>query len=247
MKLAFEVQGITPTETLVLVALGNFADEDWTCWPGKARLIHMTKLSARGLNLTLKKLEAAGLLAIEARHRDNGSQRSNRYVLFLGEGVTTVPLPGTSLPLPRRHVSPEGKPGAPLEPSLNDQKKESVLRASDPFEDWWKLYPRKVDKAEARKSFWKAASKVSFERLCEATVRFAEEVKDRPRDKIPHPTTWLNHERWEDEAGENRSQTDDRRERADPRGGPSDARLQAMVEGHGIALAIRRDRRRWSV
>ncbi len=240
MKAAFALQGISPTDTLVLVALGNFADEDWRCWPSKNTLALMTKLSPRALTMALKRLEEDGYVAREARTRENGSSTSNRYTLHLGEGGQFIdPI---SAPPPRRDVAPGGQPDAPPERSLNHQKEGSVIRAPDPFEVWWTIYPRKVDKTEARKAFWKAAAKVTFDALCSATSRFSEEVKHRDRDKIPHPTTWLNRERWNDEPGENGDLKDGTAGTHHP-ADRGDARLEAMVSGARIAAAS--GRRRW--
>lgn len=73
---------------------------------------------------------------------------------------------------------------------------------SDPFEEFWKSYPRKVAKADARKA-WKQTAHV---RPDLQTILKA--VKDASRTDqwmrgggafIPHASTWLRGERWEDE------------------------------------------------
>lgn len=69
------------------------------------------------------------------------------------------------------------------------------------FEVFWKAYPRKVNKQTARKSFSKAIGKVSLETmLCalEKQKRSPQWVRDKGQ-YIPHPSTWLNQGRWEDE------------------------------------------------
>lgn len=67
------------------------------------------------------------------------------------------------------------------------------------FDDFWKLYPRKVGKAPARKAWSKARKSVSAERLVQALEVFqATEWRDRPQDKLPHCTTWLNTQPWTD-------------------------------------------------
>lgn len=75
------------------------------------------------------------------------------------------------------------------------------------FDDWWSQYPRKVDKAKARTAYQNAltkgprASRPTPENLVAALAlqRTAWRRENRPPDKIPHATTWLNGRRWEDE------------------------------------------------
>lgn len=74
----------------------------------------------------------------------------------------------------------------------------------DPFDTFWREYPRKVGKGDARKKFAKALTKTSFDNIMAALRRVkasAQWTKDGGQF-IPHPATWLNQERWDDEVGE---------------------------------------------
>lgn len=66
---------------------------------------------------------------------------------------------------------------------------------ADGFELWWEAYPRKVGKGLARKAYGSALRKTSAETLL-TTLR-AHRFDPDPKFQ-PHPTTWLNAERWED-------------------------------------------------
>ena len=71
-------------------------------------------------------------------------------------------------------------------------------RAED-FEKFWSAYPRKEGKQKARAAFDKVT--VSLDVLLEAIEQqkqSAQWSKDGGQ-YIPHPTTWLNGKRWEDE------------------------------------------------
>ena len=70
-----------------------------------------------------------------------------------------------------------------------------------PFETFWKLYPKKKGKGEARKAFAKALKKTTLEILVEAVNKQKQQTQWK-RDAgqfVPYPATWLNQERWEDE------------------------------------------------
>lgn len=67
------------------------------------------------------------------------------------------------------------------------------------FDKFWAAYPRKVGKEAARKAFLKA--RVPVETLLDAIEqqkRSAQWTRDNGQF-IPHPATWLNQGRWEDE------------------------------------------------
>lgn len=77
--------------------------------------------------------------------------------------------------------------------------------AGDAFERFWSVYPRKVGKQSAKRAFEKV--KVPIETLVTAIER--QKCSDQwTRDNgqyIPHPTTWLNQGRWDDELPEKQS------------------------------------------
>ena len=73
------------------------------------------------------------------------------------------------------------------------------------FDEFWLHCPpkRRVGKKEAQKAFAKALLRAPAEKIIAAWKVFAEEVKAAGTEKhfIPHPSTWLNQERWNDEDG----------------------------------------------
>ena len=70
------------------------------------------------------------------------------------------------------------------------------------FEEFWKLYPKKLAKGDARKA-WQQTARIRppLPELLQA-VRAARASKQWQRDDgeyIPYPATWLRAERWADE------------------------------------------------
>lgn len=69
----------------------------------------------------------------------------------------------------------------------------------DAFAAFWSLYPRKVARPKAAQSFGKL-TEAEQRAAIEAIPKFAASWKWRTEpDYIPHPTTWLNQRRWEDD------------------------------------------------
>ena len=100
------------------------------------------------------------------------------------------PVDGLASPLePSVRKGREGK-GSSSSPSADADEGEP-----DPFDDFWESYPRKVQKADARKAWKTALKKVTASEIIDA-------VKAYPfgEDKtfIAYPATWLNKESWTD-------------------------------------------------
>ena len=73
----------------------------------------------------------------------------------------------------------------------------------EPFDVFWKAYPRKSGKGAAQKSFEKIDSSLYPSIL--AAVEAQKKCEQWKRDGgqyIPYPATWLNQRRWEDEITE---------------------------------------------
>lgn len=67
------------------------------------------------------------------------------------------------------------------------------------FERFWATYPRRIGKGQARKA-WATAIKrgTDPERIIEAAGRFTAARGNQDPKFTPHPSTWLNGERWGD-------------------------------------------------
>jgi hypothetical protein len=68
------------------------------------------------------------------------------------------------------------------------------------FDEFWSAYPRKIAKAVARKAFAKLTEQQQLD-ACKAIDDHNAywQTKETELEFIPHPATWLNQERWEDE------------------------------------------------
>jgi hypothetical protein len=68
------------------------------------------------------------------------------------------------------------------------------------FDDFWKLYPRKVAKRDAQK-MWQRLKPAEQKMALDAISNHVKywKLKMTEIDFIPHPSTWLNQGRFEDE------------------------------------------------
>lgn len=73
-------------------------------------------------------------------------------------------------------------------------------KGDDGFDAFWEKVPRKVAKGGARKAFKAALKKATLDQIVCGMVEYAASVKGKDPQYIAHPATWLNQERWQDEA-----------------------------------------------
>ena len=83
---------------------------------------------------------------------------------------------------------------------LGQKTCEDSYKKEELFESFWKVYPRKVGKEKCRNWFKSHKPK---EELVQKMIEAVEEQKKSKQwsdpQYIPHPYTWLNQGRWEDE------------------------------------------------
>lgn len=69
----------------------------------------------------------------------------------------------------------------------------------DLFERFWDVYPRKIGKGAAKIAFEKASKKELPETILQVAEAYANKPDLPDLQFIPHPSTWLNQERWNDD------------------------------------------------
>ena len=69
---------------------------------------------------------------------------------------------------------------------------------SNEFERFWTVYPRKVDKKKALKSFKTCLKNNDIETIIKGTEKYALQVKSTDKQYIKHPATFLNNESFID-------------------------------------------------
>lgn len=89
---------------------------------------------------------------------------------------------------------------------ITDYREDEIPRArtresdyQDDFDTWWQEYPRKESKGQARKAYKAARKKTSAETLLAAIQGQSTRLMSNGVKYCPHPSTWLNGERWNDE------------------------------------------------
>ncbi|MDX8291442.1 replication protein [Metabacillus indicus] len=69
---------------------------------------------------------------------------------------------------------------------------------SNEFEQFWSIYPRKIDKKKAAKSFKSAMRNHSLKKILIGTDMYAKQVLNTAKQYIKHPATFLNNDSFID-------------------------------------------------
>lgn len=85
----------------------------------------------------------------------------------------------------------------------NDYKQlnKTIVQKEEWFNTFWKEYPRKTNKKNAKRTFLRIINEELYQTIL-ADIRVRKNTKDWTKDKgkfVPHPTTYLNGERWNDQ------------------------------------------------
>lgn len=94
-----------------------------------------------------------------------------------------------------------------IEEDIDKNKKENKDIYSNEFEQFWLIYPRKVDKKKAFKSFKTAIKNHSLETILSGTQEYAKQSEKTDKQYIKHPATFLNNDSFVDGYGERGNQT----------------------------------------
>jgi hypothetical protein len=86
-------------------------------------------------------------------------------------------------------------------PTVSNAKPAAAANDDATFARFWPWYPRKDNRAQARKAWTKAAKRHGAEFLIAEAERWAGlwRAASTNRQFIPHGSTWLNNERWTDD------------------------------------------------
>lgn len=188
-----------------------------TAFPARKRLAEDLRKSDRSIDSYIKELVSIRALYVTRRYLDEKKkvQTSNLYTVVTADPQFVAP-PSEAVFAGAGEVGfapPSEADFALTIPTINDTQvndtqvnntagvaARAARSSDDMFDEWWSMYPVKVGKATARKAYRKAEL-----RHDDLTGKLQAYLQHRDRHEnqgwlpnIPHPTTWLNQERWDD-------------------------------------------------
>lgn len=136
------------------------------------------------LRSAIAELELYGYLK---REQENIGGRFGEVRWITQEPVTDYPL--------AENPSAENRP---LKKTINKKTIDKNIEREQ-FDEFWNLYPKKIDKTQAVRQFKRALGRVTFEDILAGVIKFAADP-NLPEEKrfIKNPATWLNSNGWEE-------------------------------------------------
>lgn len=207
MVKALETKVGNPLRKLVLIKLADNASDIGECWPSYQHIADQCEIDRSTVRKHIKQLEAQGLLRIENREGPKGNS-TNLYFLNLwavGQKSTPVGPKSTGVgPQPTGGVGPESTRTSHSSEPVKEPKTlcTSEVELAEAFEVFWKLYPNKKAKANARKAWDKLKPSTELRQTLMTALGSHRLSRDWTKDDgqyVPMASTWLNGERWHDE------------------------------------------------
>jgi hypothetical protein len=173
----------------LLMILASYTNADGACYPSIPSLCARSELSRSTTIRTLNWcIEHKYLLRVSGR---TGVASSYQFTCLMENIMDDDQGSVTQTPQVISNII-----------KINDNNNKTtwgVTQTLPTFDAFWSAYPRKIAKGHARKAFEKACRLADPSEIIAAVGKFAYATQDTDKQYIPHPTTWLNGERWEDD------------------------------------------------
>lgn len=199
--------------------LDRYAGSNGSAFPSRGRLADDLACSRDSIDRALTELCDGGWLVKEQR----AAGATNDYVLMEGggrtsaEGVAAPVRQGVGMGAAQKEASVSDASEKEQEPfitasgdgSLFDAPLRLIPQPAAPsmhFDQFWKMYPRKIGKGAARKAWDKAMKTTQPAVILEGLTVLAGVLSTAAHHPdgnfCPHPASWLNAERWTDDPGD---------------------------------------------
>lgn len=194
--------GLSDRAIRVYALIARYADnETLQAFPARETLAKRAGCSARSVDRAITELVKCGALAKE--HRKYGdAYQSNLYTVrrIPKNLATVVSLPGdigvtrvaTPVSLPSDTAG-----DLTITSELEPVERKPINYIGD-FDEFWKIYPKKADKALAKRSFEKALKRTTLDIILAGAERYRDDPNRDP-EYTKNPSTWLNADAWENE------------------------------------------------
>lgn len=178
-------------EKIILAEIDSLDNSEDGCWASNEYLAQFCQCSAWKVSSAVSKLVKLGFLKVVSF---DGRRRKIKSCLTFFKMQTF------------ENQKADDRKSKEINTN-KESKKESISRKradddfSQGFDDFWSLYPRKVVKQTARKIWAKLKPDDDLQQtiLSDIRRRVKGEWNGKDMQYIPHPSTYLNQRRWEDE------------------------------------------------
>lgn len=168
--------------------------------------LHVEILSSRDWTMLADASKLLAIVCMVVAARDNGELPNDpeyiKRVAYLDKLPNLKPLIECGfLEILQADASDCKQPQAEFRPEEEKEQRREEEEYIGHFEKFWDQYPKKVAKKEAERAFRAALKKSSIEKILAALHSYRLQMDGKKPEYIAHAATWLNGERWNDQAG----------------------------------------------
>lgn len=192
---------------ITLLMMANHASEEWEwkgnkfkCEPGQfitslKSIAHKAGVSIQNVRTALLKFEKYEFLTSESTNKNRLITIVN-WEFYQANDKDLTSEPTSDQQAPNKQLTTNKK----YKNTKNEKNLKEVYMAN--FDRFWSVYPKKINKEAARKAWLKIKDSDSLVETMIQSLEKAKASRDWQKEQgkfIPHPATWLNNKRWEDE------------------------------------------------
>lgn len=198
---------LAPNAKLLYGEITALAGADGYCWATNDYFSRLYGLNKRTITRLVGQLQERGHIRVEVTRKNEGSGVVDQRKIYIGRQLAQA-----AAGIDKNVYTPGQKCLYPLDKNVGDYKGELTSINNTPltpqgetemlFDRFWAAYPRKVGKKRAQQAWKKLAPDMSLCRVMSKALAKQKQSGDWTRENgrfIPHPATWINGRRWEDD------------------------------------------------
>lgn len=191
-------RNLSPMARLLYGVIASLSAKDGFCWAQNRFFADKFGVQPETISRAINSLESAGYIRLEFE----GSRKEIRRIYTLDNFV--IPLDEKVIPLDKKINNPCEKSQGTLDEKVKHINTRDINKdiCACAFAQFWEAYPKKRDKAKAKKAFDKLGADQDLLNDILAALEWQTKLPDWTKDGgqyIPFASTYLNGRRWEDE------------------------------------------------
>lgn len=177
--------------------LSAYAGADESSFPSVELIKHELNIGKQRYQRARRELEKAGYLQVDRKQNGN-IYGSNLYTLFHSPRQVDI-RPVDSQPVEIQSVDNQPTTNNSITNNNITSNSKTINNSAtdvtrERFEEWWKLYDKKLDKKKAFSLFKSALKKHEFETIMNGTKEYLKTITDKQYQK--YPKTFLSQESY---------------------------------------------------
>lgn len=177
--------------------LSAYAGADESAFPSVELIKHELNIGKQRYQRARRELENAGYLQVDRKQNGN-IYGSNLYTLFHNPRQVDI-RPVDSQPVEIQSVDSQPTTNNSITNNNITSNSKTINNSAtdvtrERFEEWWKLYDKKLDKKKAFSLFKSALKKHEFETIMNGTREYLKTITDKQYQK--YPKTFLSQESY---------------------------------------------------